>query len=274
MQNTYYSLTVRPSSHLELFSDFLSDTIPVGFEETDEGFIIRSEDELDTIVWGIEQFAEALQKALGQPVDVELLLEKQQSDDWVRTYQQSITPVEVAPFYIHPTWDEPKEGMLNIAIDPSLAFGTGHHATTATCLQAIAQVVTPGARVIDVGCGSGILGIAAARLGAEVDGCDTDIVSVENTQTNLELNHVTFGALWEGSAMMASGQYDVVIANIVADVLVMIASDLKKILKPSGTLILSGILDKYEDKVLQKYRDFAHIKRITQDEWVTLIVSN
>ena len=71
--------------------------------------------------------------------------------------------------------------------------------------------------------------------------------------------------------MMASGTYDVVIANIVADVLVMIASDLKKILKPSGTLILSGILDKYEDKVLQKYRDFAHIERIAQDEWVTLI---
>jgi len=274
MQNTYYSLTVRPSSHLELFSDFLSDTIPVGFEETDDGFIIRSEDELDTIAWGIEQFAEALQKALGQPVDVELLLEKQQSDDWVRTYQQSITPVEVAPFYIHPTWDEPKEGMLNIAIDPSLAFGTGHHATTATCLKAIAQVVKPGMRVIDVGCGSGILGIAAVRMGADVDGCDTDIVSVENTQANLELNQVVFGELWEGSAMMASGTYDVVIANIVADVLVMIASDLKKILKPSGTLILSGILDKYEDKVLQKYRDFAHIERIAQDEWVTLIVSN
>ena len=274
MQSFYYSLKVRPSSHYELFNDFLSDTLPVGFEELDGAFIIRSEDELETMAWGIEQFGEALQKALGETIDIELIHEKLQNDDWVSKYQDSITPIEIAPFYIHPTWNEPKEGMQNIAIDPALAFGTGHHPTTATCLQAIAKVVSEGKSVIDVGCGSGILGIAAAKLGGVVDACDTDIVSINNTYENLELNDVTFNKIWEGSAMLSSQKYDVVIANIVADVLVMIASDLKKILKDNGTLILSGILDKYEDKVLKKYSDFSNIERIAQDEWVTLIIKN
>ncbi|MEA1920287.1 MAG: 50S ribosomal protein L11 methyltransferase [Campylobacterota bacterium] len=274
MQNFYYSLTVRPASHHELFSDFLSDTLPVGFEELDDAFIIRSEDELETMAWGIEQFAEALQKALGQPIDVELVHEKLQSDDWVSSYQKSITPIEIAPFYIHPTWNEPKMGMLNIAIDPALAFGTGHHPTTATCLLAMAKTVKKDDRVIDVGCGSGILGIAALKLGAHVDACDTDPISVKNSHENALLNHIEFNKVWEGSAALTSEQYNVVIANIVADVLVMIASDLKKILKEKGTLILSGILDKYEDRVLKKYSDFTHVERIAQDEWVTLILHN
>jgi len=272
MQSFYYALTVRPGAHHELFRDFLSDTLPVGFEELDDAFIIRSEDELETMAWGIEQFAEALQKALGEPIDVELTHEKLQSDDWVSKYQESITPIEIGHFYIHPTWNAPKEGAVNIAIDPALAFGTGHHPTTATCLKAIDKTVFEGARVIDVGCGSGILAIAAAKLGAVVDACDTDPVSVANTQENIALNQITLNQIWEGSASLAKEQYDVVIANIVADVLVMIASDLKKILKENGTLILSGILDKYEDKVLKKYSDFPQIERITQDEWVTLIL--
>jgi len=274
MQNFYYSLSVRPSSHHELFNDFLSDTLPVGFEERDDTFIIRSEDELETMAWGIEQFAEALQKALAEPIDVELIHEKLQNDDWVSKYQESITPIKIAPFYIHPTWDKPKEEMINIAIDPALAFGTGHHPTTATCLQAIAKSVKSDMSVIDVGCGSGILGIAAAKLGCIVDACDTDPISITNTHENTALNKIAFHKVWEGSAALTNQQYDIVIANIVADVLVMIAPDLKKILKDNGTMILSGILDKYEAKVLKKYSNFSQIERITQDEWVTLIIKN
>ncbi len=274
MQNFYYSLSVRPSSHHELFNDFLSDTLPIGFEERDGTFIIRSEDELETMAWGIEQFAEALQKALSKPIDVELIHEKLQNDDWVCKYQESITPIEIAPFYIHPTWDSSKEGMVNIAIDPALAFGTGHHPTTATCLQAVARSVKRDDYVIDVGCGSGILGIAACKLGGMIDACDTDPVSVANAQENARLNQISFNRIWEGSATLTNQQYDVVIANIVADVLVMIAPDLKKILKDNGTMILSGILDKYEAKVLKKYSDFFQIERIAQDEWVTLIIKN
>jgi len=273
MQEYYHQLKITPSAYEELFADFLADTLPVGFEERDGSFIIRSEEELETISWGVEQFKEALEQALQKPIDVEIELTKEKNSDWVKSYQESITPIEIAPFYIHPTWDAPKEGMLNIELDPALAFGTGHHPTTAACLEAIASEVKSGDTVADIGCGSGILAIAAAKMGATVDACDTDPVSVGNTLENAEMNGVTFRSVWEGSAQQTQETYDVVIANIVADVLVFIASDLKRLLKEKGTLVLSGILDKYEDKVLKAYADCKVVKRIQRDEWVTLVVA-
>ncbi|HHH72568.1 MAG TPA: 50S ribosomal protein L11 methyltransferase, partial [Sulfuricurvum sp.] len=261
------------SSRRELFADFLADTLPVGFEETETGFIVRSEDDLETMQWGIEQFAEALQKALGESIEVEMTLQKKRTEDWVRAYQESVTPVDVEPFYIHPTWSEPHPERINIVIDPALAFGTGHHPTTATCLEAVGRHVNPDDDVIDVGCGSGILSITACKLGAKVDACDTEPVSVGNTLENCDLNEVDLRHVWEGSAAQATQTYDVVIANIVADVLVFIARDLKKLLRPEGRLILSGILDKYEAKILDAYADMDVVERIAKEEWVTLVVA-
>jgi ribosomal protein L11 methyltransferase len=273
MQDYYYMLVVKPSSHLELFSDFLVDILPVGFEEIDDGFIIRSEEDLETVSWGIEQFAEALQSALGQVIDLDLTLTKEKNDDWIAQYQSAITPIEIAPFYIHPTWEAPREGMLNIAIDPALAFGTGHHPTTASCLRGIASYVKEGDSVLDVGCGSGILAMAALKKGAIVDACDTDPLSVENSIVNAEQNHLSYRRLWEGPIQETNDVYDVIVANIVADVLVFIASDLKKRLREGGILILSGIMDKYEDKVLKAYKSYELTERIVENEWVTLVVT-
>ncbi|MEA1983612.1 MAG: 50S ribosomal protein L11 methyltransferase [Campylobacterota bacterium] len=272
MQEHYYELVVKVSSHNSLFSDFLSDTLPVGFEEVDDGFVVRSEDELDTIIWGIEQFTEALQKALGTVIEVECKQSKLKNSDWVKSYQQSIKPLKIERFYIHPTWDEPSSELINIAIDPALAFGTGHHPTTASALKAVSQYVKKDSEVLDVGCGSGILGIGAILLGATVDACDTDPVSVENTIVNAKLNDVEFRSIWEGSASVTEKKYDVVVANIVADVLTFIASELKNALKSDGILVLSGILDKYESKVLNFYKDCELIEKIQQDEWITLIL--
>lgn len=273
MQDYYYMLVVKPSAHIELFGDFLADVIPVGFEEIDDGFIVRSEENLETVGWGIEQFAEALQSALGEVIDLELTLTKEKNNDWIAQYQQGITPIEIAPFYIHPTWEAPKEGMLNIAIDPALAFGTGHHPTTASCLRAIASYVNEGDTLMDVGCGSGILAMAALRKGAIVDACDTDPLSVENTIVNAQQNGLSFRRLWEGPIQETNEVYDVIVANIVADVLVFIASDLKKRLREGGILILSGIMDKYEDKVLRAYKTYELSERIVENEWVTLVLT-
>jgi len=274
MQEYYHTLFVRPSSHYALFADFLADTLPVGFEETDDGFIVRSEDELDTIAWGLEQFNEALQKALAEEINLDLELGKEKNEDWVRLYQQSVSAIEIPPFYIHPTWEAPKEGFVNIVLDPALAFGTGHHPTTASCLRAVNTYVSAGSEVLDVGSGSGILAIAAMKKGADAEACDTDPVSVSNTAYNADENSVAFGDIWEGSVSQRSKTYDVVIANIVADVLIMMANDLKDALKPGGILILSGILDKYEDKVLKTYSELERLERIAQDEWVTLVVKS
>ena len=144
MQEYYYELVVKVSSYRELFADFLADTVPVGFEEIENGFIIRSEDELETIAWGIEQFQEALQKALGETIEVDITQNKLKNSDWVKEYQQSIQPLAIEKFYIHPTWDEPDPKLINIAIDPALAFGTGHHPTTASSLKAISKYVKNG----------------------------------------------------------------------------------------------------------------------------------
>jgi ribosomal protein L11 methyltransferase len=273
MQDYYYMLVVKPSSHLELFSDFLVDVIPIGFEEIEDGFIVRSEEDLETVSWGIEQFAEALQSALGEVIDLELTLTKEKNNDWIAQYQSAITPIEIHPFYIHPTWEAPKEGLLNIAIDPALAFGTGHHPTTASCLRAISSYVHQSNTVMDVGCGSGILAMAALKKGAVVDACDTDPLSVENAIVNAQYNGLSYRRLWEGPIVETSDVYDVIVANIVADVLVFIASDLKKRLADGGTLILSGIMDKYEDKVVRAYKNYEITERIVENEWVTLVLT-
>ena len=272
MQDHYYELVVKVSSHLPLFSDFLSDTVPVGFEERDDGFIIRSEDSLDTISWGIEQFSEALQKALSETIEIECIQTKKQNSDWVEVYQKSIEPLQIDKFYIHPTWDEPSQELINIAIDPALAFGTGHHPTTASALRAICKYVKKDDTLIDVGCGSGILGMGAIKLGAIVDACDTDIVSVENSINNAKLNKIEFNNIWEGSCSQSTKKYDIVVANIVADVLTFIAKDLKNAMNEDAILVISGILDKYEKKVMNFYKECEVIQRIAQDEWVTLIL--
>jgi ribosomal protein L11 methyltransferase len=272
MQEHYFELRVTVSSHHSLFSDFLADTLPIGFEETENGFIIRSEDELDTIVWGLEQFKEALEKALKTNIELECEQKKLKNSDWVAKYKESIEPLEIGKFYIHPTWSEANPDKINIVIDPALAFGTGHHPTTASSLLAISKYTKEGDTLIDVGCGSGILGIGAMKLGAVVDACDTDPISVENAKENAALNGLTFHKLWEGSASQSSEVYDIVVANIVADVLTFIANELKARLKDDAILILSGILDKYEDKVLNYYKDCEIVEKIAQDEWVTLVL--
>jgi len=272
MQEHYCELVVKVSSHLPLFSDFLSDTVSVGFEEKDDGFIIRSEDSLETIAWGIEQFCEALQKALNETIEIECTQTEQKNNDWVEEYQNSILPLSIDKFYIHPTWCEPNPELINIEIDPALAFGTGHHPTTASSIRAIGKYVKSGDEFLDVGCGSGILSIAAMKLGAKVDACDTDPVSVENSILNAKLNEEKFNKIWKGSSSAVDKKYDMVVANIVADVLTFIAKELKKALKDDGILVLSGILDKYETKVLKFYKECEVIEKIVQDEWVTLIL--
>lgn len=272
MAEFYNQLVVKVASNRELFYDFLSDTLPIGFEETDEGFVIRSEDDLDIIAWGIEQFKEALQKALESIIALDMVLSKEKNEDWIKSYQNSIAPIAVDRFYIHPSWDSPKEGMLNIVIDPALAFGTGHHPTTAACIEAVGKYVKSSDLVLDVGCGSGILGICALKVGARVDSCDTDSVSVEDAQKNALLNDVAYENIWQGSVANATRQYDVVLANIVADVLELIAVDLTSLVKTGGFLIISGILDRYKQQVLQAYHTCSVVEAIEQNEWVTIIL--
>jgi len=271
MQDTYTELTVIPSANFDLFLDFLQTIFPDTIELTSSSLIIRSEDNLDNVIWGLEQFAKALSKQFGKKITVKTVVESKENIDWISKYREAIHPVEVGDFYVYPSWEAPKDGKKNIMIDPALAFGSGHHETTASCLQAISNYVEEGNMFLDVGCGSGILGIAASMSGAIVDACDTDPLAVENTQKNFALNNHSLRNIWEGSAPAAKEKYDVVAANIVADVLRMIAKDLKKCTKNDGLLILSGILDTKESSIEEAFSDLQLIETIVKNEWRTKI---
>ena len=272
MDKYYYELTIKPNLYYELFLDLASSLTNDALEELDETVIIRSEESLDDVEIGIIAFAKELSTAFNAEIICETNLMKKENQDWIKLYQMSVQPIVVGNFYIHPSWNEPKEEMINIVIDPTLAFGSGHHETTNCCLSAVEKYVKDKSKVADIGTGSGILAIAASKVGAVVDICDTDIVAVNDAIKNFKSNTVTVNEYWEGSANNTVKTYNVVIANIVADVLVMISKDLKKITKDDGIIILSGIMEQHKQKVLNKFKDCEILEELQQNEWVTLIV--
>lgn len=272
MDKYYYELTIKPNLYYELFLDLASSLTNDALEELDKSIIIRSEDTLNDVESGVVEFAKELSNAFNTEISCETYLEKKENQDWIKLYQDSVQPIKVGSFYIHPSWCEPIEGLKNILIDPTLAFGSGHHETTNTCLLAVEKYIKTNDLIADIGTGSGILGIAASKIGANVDICDTDIVAVNDAIKNFESNNASVNEYWEGSANTTKKIYDVVIANIVADVLVMIARDLKKITKDEGIIILSGIMEQHKQKVLNKFKDCVILEEIQQNEWVTLIV--
>lgn len=268
MNDKYYELTITlDDAYVDLIADYIGNIYSDGLELGDGQIIVRSESDLTFVKDALVSLAQELNDA----IKLTYKLEQKENIDWIKAYQNSVEPIEAGKFYIFPSWYEPKEDLINIKIDPALAFGSGHHATTFSCLEAISEYVGAGSSVIDVGCGSGILGLACKKLGANVELCDTDPLSVESCKENFKLNEETYDKLWEGSIDKAESTYNVVIANIIADVLRFIAKDLKSACKEDGILILSGILDKKENLVVESFKELTLVKRILKDEWVTLV---
>jgi len=268
MQNNYYELTIALNDDfVEFIADFVANIAGDGVEIGYEKIIVRSESDLTFV----KDALVSLEGTLGDSIKMSYTIEEKENKDWIKSYQDSIEPIEAGKFYIFPSWYEPKEGLINIKIDPALAFGSGHHATTFSCLTAISEYVNADDSVIDVGCGSGILGLACTKIGANVELCDTDPMSVTSCKENFILNEESYAKLWEGSIDKTTATYDVVIANIIADVLRFISKDLKAATKESGYLILSGILDKKEELVKESFKDLTLEKRTLKDEWVTLV---
>jgi len=268
MPKQYQELTIGVDRRfIDLVSDFIMTLHEEGLEIGEEQIIVRSENDLTVLKAEIEALAESLDEDTIHSCK----LIKRENQDWIQSYQNSVRPIEVGRFYIHPSWDSPKEGLINITVDPALAFGSGHHGSTYACLEAIGTYVSEKDTVLDVGCGSGILGLAARKLGATVDLCDTDPLSIASTQENFIQNHTDYRRLWEGSVNKTEEKYDIVIANIVADVLKALAPTLQQSVSEGGRLIISGILDRKEPGVHQAYQQLALTERKQKDEWVTLI---
>ena len=191
--------------------------------------------------------------------------------DWVRLTQSQFAPVEITPtFWIVPSWHEPPAAAEQvIRLDPGLAFGTGTHPTTRMCLRWIAQRDLSAQRVLDYGCGSGILAIGAAKHGAaEIVAVDIDPAAVESTQINAANNHVS---LLTGLPEAATGVFHLVLANILATPLKMLAPLLCAHVQAGGHLVLAGILEPQADELKAAYAPWLALEVTDSEEgWVLM----
>jgi ribosomal protein L11 methyltransferase len=200
-------------------------------------------------------------------------LREVKEQDWVRLTQSQFDPVGITPtFWIVPTWHEPPASARRvIRLDPGMAFGTGTHPTTRMCLGWIAahEAEVAGARVLDYGCGSGILAIGAAMHGATaVDAVDIDPAAVTTSQQNAQANGVVLNA---GLPELAAGEYAVVLANILATPLKMLAPLLCAHVAAGGHLVLAGILDRQADELKAAYAPWLALEVArTEDGWILM----
>jgi ribosomal protein L11 methyltransferase len=194
-----------------------------------------------------------------------------EDQDWVRLTQSQFAPVEVtSDFWIVPTWHEPPEQARQIIrLDPGLAFGTGTHPTTRMCLRWIAQHGVQGQRVLDYGCGSGILAIGAAKYGAkDIDAVDIDDAAVTSTELNAQANGVQLKA---GLPDKAQGQYQTVLANILATPLKVLAPLLCSYVSPGGHLVLAGILERQAEELKAAYAPWLALEVAdAQEGWILM----
>ncbi len=206
---------------------------------------------------------------------VVLALRPVADQDWVRLTQSQFAPVEITPsFWIVPSWhDAPAAAKTVIRLDPGLAFGTGTHPTTRMCLRWTAQhapALAPGwRRVLDYGCGSGILAIGAALHGARgIDAVDIDAAAVTATEANAQANGVQLAA---GLPERASGMYPLVLANILASPLKLLAPLLAGHVAPDGHLVLAGILDRQADELQAAYAPWLALQVTdSEDGWILM----
>lgn len=194
--------------------------------------------------------------------------------DWVKLTQSQFSPIEIGQrLMIVPTWHREQaqaQGRLCLHLDPGLAFGTGSHPTTHLCLQWLEEVMPSDARVLDYGCGSGILAIAASMLGArEVVGVDIDPQAVQSTLDNARSNEVSVAATLPDA--LEPGTFDVVVANILSNPLKVLAPMLSNRVRPSGFLVLSGILERQAEEVMAFYEPWVPLSVFQAlDGWVCL----
>ena len=194
--------------------------------------------------------------------------------DWVRLTQSQFDPVDItSTFWIVPTWHEPPAAAERVLrLDPGLAFGTGTHPTTRMCLRWIAARNLAGQRVLDYGCGSGILAMAAKLFGAGVtDAVDIDPAAVSSTQINAAANHVQLNA---GLPDLAQGAYNLVLANILATPLKVLAPLLCGHLATGASLVLAGILSRQADELKAAYAPYVDLQVTDEQEgWILMTAS-
>lgn len=253
------------------------------FEYGDKAAVVKGyfsvEDSMDEVEAYIKEKLQELKEMgieLGEgKVEVRPVYE----EDWANNWKKYYKPTKIGnKIVIRPIWEEykAKEGEVIIEMDPGMAFGTGTHETTRMCIEALEKYVTGEKTVFDIGTGSGILAITAAKLGAgEVIGVDLDPVAVDSAKQNVKLNEVHSNIkILEGNLTdVVDGKADIVVANIIADVIIFLAEGVKDFIKNDGYFIASGIIRERSQDVVNKLSEcgFKVEEVNTLGEWVCIV---
>ncbi|HSR03255.1 MAG TPA: 50S ribosomal protein L11 methyltransferase [Proteiniclasticum sp.] len=210
--------------------------------------------------------------------DYEIFSEEVNEEDWANEWKKYYKPTKVGHrFVIKPLWEEyeAKGDEIILQMDPGKAFGTGTHETTRLCLEAIENYMKKDTRVFDIGTGSGILAIGASLLGAkDVVGVDLDIVAVDSAKENVRYNHLENVEILHGNLMdVVDGTADIIVANIIAEVILILIDDVKKMINLDGVFISSGIIREKEKMVTDALHEKGFsIKEVRREgEWVCIV---
>lgn len=236
------------------------------------------EDNIDEIIAYINEKVEEI-KALGIDVgEGKVEFEKMYEEDWANNWKKYYKPSKVGEkIVVKPIWEEyeAKDEELVVELDPGMAFGTGEHETTRMCIQALEKYVQKDSTVFDVGCGSGILAIAAAKLGTKLAvGVDLDPVAVESAKENVGFNNIDNIEILHGNLIeVIDGKADIVVANIIAEIICILTEDVSRVIKPNGYFITSGIIHDRVEMVTNKLEEcgFEVVKVNKDGEWNCII---
>ena len=236
------------------------------------------EDNIEEILKYVEEKIEEL-KSLGLDLGLaKVESEKMFEEDWANNWKKYYKPTKVSEsIVVKPIWEEyeAKENELVLELDPGMAFGTGTHETTRMCIQSLEKYVEENSTVFDVGCGSGILAIAAAKLGSKkAVGVDLDPVAVESAKENVGYNKLDNIEILYGNLVdVIEGKADIVVANIIAEVICILTEDVKRVLKSDGYFITSGIIHDRVDMVTKKLEEtgFEVIEINKDGEWNCIV---
>ena len=273
------------------FQEFL-DTVTPHWDYVDEELLKRQSDRTIIKVYaadneqGLEMFRDIerrIEGLRGNPLygTLEITVSDLPEENWQSGWMQYYKPIHVERLVVVPLWEDYKaqDGETVMKIDPGMAFGTGAHETTRLCLKALTQEDLTDKTILDVGCGSGILSIGGVLLGAKsAFGCDIDQLAVEVAKRNAALNGLEERTDYAAGDLLevVKGQYPIVVANIVADVILTLLKDLKSVLLPGGTFITSGIIDERKDELLEAIEAMGLTVLNIEEErgWVAITAKN
>lgn len=271
----------------KMYVDLLPDEIAPNDGTAKISCYIDPDEDIEALSMKISQML----KEVGQFLDVgaaTLSFGETEDKDWINNWKQFFKPFRLDDsIIIKPTWEtvnDRKEGDIIVEIDPGTAFGTGSHETTRLCISQIKRFLKPGDKVLDLGCGSGILSIIALKLGAgKVVGTDIDPNAIIATKENLTVNHIEEGSMipYEGNLLedealcekIGEGQYDIVVANILADVIIPLSSIARRFMKEGAYFITSGIINTKEEEVKEAMvkNGFEIVDIIPMGEWISIV---